>query len=234
MSTPDYLQSILGTSKSNPSFSVHRHSVSGDYHVYYGVELFEVVPCDHENPQFKLMIAHMHNIGVSLRKLHEVFGIDPRTMLKWSRALKSGSAEKLTQALAGRDIGRKLTRPIQEYVRIRFPRVYEDDKRGYSGKLRKEIEQVFNVKLSGETLRLLFNKLRAQEVGAACVENGAGNSEADPSDEEGDSRDQGEDDPLPPESAAPPDGDEAGEVKNQRSEQGEALKSVGEPLEALD
>ncbi len=103
----DYLQSILGTSKRNPVFSVHRHRVTGDYHVYYGLELFEAVPCDHENPQFKLMLAHLHNIGVPLMKLQEVFGVDPQTILNWSRALKSGSADKLSQALAGRSAQRK-------------------------------------------------------------------------------------------------------------------------------
>jgi len=99
MANFDYLQPILGNSKRNPVFSVHRHRMTGDYHVYYGLELFEAVPCDHENPQFKLMLAHLHSIGVTLMKLQEVFGTDPRTILNWSRALKSGSAEKLSQAL---------------------------------------------------------------------------------------------------------------------------------------
>ena len=99
MANFDYRQPILGTSKRNPVFSVHRHRMTGDYHVYYGLELFEAVPCDDENPQSKLMLAHVHNTGVTLMKLQEVFGIDPRTILNWSRALKSGSAEKLSQAL---------------------------------------------------------------------------------------------------------------------------------------
>jgi hypothetical protein len=233
MANFDYLQPILGTSKRNPVFSVHRHSVTGDYHVYYGLELFEAVPCDHENPQFKLMLAHLHNIGVTLMKLQEVFGIDPRTILNWSRALKSGSAEKLSQALAGRSGQRKLTRPVEEYVRIRFPYVYADDKRSYSRTIRAELARVFNVELSGETLRPLFAELRAHQEGAPGPENDSELCETQPCDlteaEETSDEQSDDDDPQPPDSGTPPDG-----RKPLKKEPEEALKSMGEPLEALE
>ena len=232
MANFDYMQPILGTSKRNPVFSVHRHRVTGDYHVYYGLELFEAVPCDHENPQFKLMLAHLHNIGITLLKLHEVFGVDPRTILNWSRALKSGSAERLSQALAGRSAQRKLTRPVEEYVRIRFPYVYADDKRSYSRTIRAELARVFNVELSGETLRPLFAELRAHQEGASGRENGTELCETqpcDPAQAEKTSGEQSDDDEQPPGSGAPPDGG-----KPQKKEPGEALKARGEPLEALE
>lgn len=170
MSTLNYLQPILGTSKRNTVFTVHKHNQTNAYHVYFGLELFEVVPCDHESPQFKLMLAHLHNVGVALQKLHDVFGVDARTILKWSLALKSGSAEKLSRALAGRSIQRKLTPPVEEYVRIRFPYVYADDKCCYSQVIREELKRIFNVELSGETLRLLFRELRTQANGSPTTE----------------------------------------------------------------
>ena len=231
MANFDYLQPILGTSKRNPVFSVHRHRVTGDYHVYYGLELFEAVPSDHENPQFKLMLAHLHNIGITLLKLHEVFGVDPRTILNWSRALKSGSAERLSQALAGRSAQRKLTRPVEEYVRIRFPYVYADDKRCYSRTIRAELKRVFNVELSGETLRLLFAELRAHQEGSCGPENDTELSETqpcNPAQAEETSDDQSDDEAQPLDSGTPPGGWKPLE------EQGEALKAMGEPLEALE
>ena len=231
----DYLQPILGTSKRNPVFSVHRHRETGDYHVYYGLELFEAVPCDHENPQFKLMLAHLHNIGVTLMKLHEVFGIDPRTILNWSRALKSGNAEKLSQALAGRSAQRKLTRPVEEYVRIRFPYVYADDKRSYSRKIRAELKRVFNVELSGETLRPLFAELRAHQEGASGPENESELCEThpcDPAQAEETSGEQSDDDEAPPADSGTPSG--GGRPLEEAGEPQEALKSMGEPLEALE
>ena len=244
----DYLQLILGTSKRNPVFSVHQHSVSGDYHVYFGLELFEVVPSDHEDMRFKLMLAHLHNVGVALFKLHEVFGVDPRTILNWSRALKSGDAERLTRALAGRALNRKLTPAIETYVRIRFACVYLDDKRSYSTKIRKEIESVFEVKLSGETLRPLFAELRAQYNPRPSLASNAEDLSSqcepeDPSDEPAQqesetSRDPNDQDPpptpSPPNFGTPPGcGDEPESTKQSKGEPEEALKSMGEPLEAF-
>jgi hypothetical protein len=64
----DYLQPILGTTTRNPSFSVSKHSQTGDYPVYFGVEFFEVVPSNQESTQLKLMLAHLNNVGVVLRQ----------------------------------------------------------------------------------------------------------------------------------------------------------------------
>ena len=113
MDESDYLQPILGTDRKNPVFSVYRHSQSRQYHVYYGLELFEVVPSDHEDTRFKLMVAHLRNVGAKLGVLQKAFGVDPRTIKKWSAALKSGDAQKLIQALAGRSAGRKLTPAVE-------------------------------------------------------------------------------------------------------------------------
>lgn len=62
----DYLQPILGTDKKNPVFSVYKHSETSQLHVYYGLELFEVVPDDHDDTRFKLMIAHLYNANVKI------------------------------------------------------------------------------------------------------------------------------------------------------------------------
>jgi hypothetical protein len=59
-------------------------------------------------------------VGVSLSDLHDAFGVDPRTTKKWAKGLKSGDAETLTRALAGRQAGRKLTPLVEHYVRLRF------------------------------------------------------------------------------------------------------------------
>ena len=76
---------------------------------YYGLELFAVAPSDREDTRFKLMVAHLSKVGVRLTALHEAFGVDPRTIKKWAAALKTGDAQKLIQALAGRGASRKLT-----------------------------------------------------------------------------------------------------------------------------
>ncbi len=157
-----FLQPILGTDKKNPVFSVFEHRESKRYHVYYGLELFEVVPCDHEDTRFKLMVAHLHNVGVKLTLLQKGFGVDPRTIKKWSAALKSGDGQKLSEALAGRGARRKLTRAVEHYVRVRFASIYREDRYTYSSKIREELKELLGVELSAETLRPLLGELRGQ------------------------------------------------------------------------
>ena len=157
-----YLQPILGTDKRNPVFSVSKHSQTGQFHVYYGLELFEVVPSDREDTRFKLMVAHLFNLGIKLTALHEAFGVDPRTIKKWGNALKSGDAQKLIKALAGRGGDRKLTSAVIHFVRRRFPAIYREDRYTYSSLIREELKELLQVTLSGEALRPLLGELKAQ------------------------------------------------------------------------
>ena len=179
-----YLQPILGTNKKNPVFSVSQHSQTKCYHVYYGMELFEVVPSNQEDTRFKLMVAHLANVGVSHSALHDAFGVDPRTINKWADALKSGDAETLTQALAGRQAGRKLTPVVEHYVRLRFPPIYRVNRRSYSSAIRSELVEFFGLEISSETLRPLLAELKAKNSNEA-QENDDHSDEDDPS-EDGD------------------------------------------------
>jgi hypothetical protein len=36
-------------------------------HVYYGLELLEVVSANRNDPSFKMLVGRLHNAGVSLR-----------------------------------------------------------------------------------------------------------------------------------------------------------------------
>ena len=155
------LQAILGTDKKNPMFAVYRDAEKSELHVYYGFELLEVVPDDKTSPRFKLMVAQLYNAGVKGVTLVEVFGVDPKFMRRWGRALKSGDPETLVKALQGRG-PRKLTPEIKAYIKRRFPVLYEENPRNYSSRLRQEILEIFGVQLSGEGLRLHFRELKAQ------------------------------------------------------------------------
>lgn len=159
------LQAILGTDKKNPMFAVYRDAEKGELHVYYGFELLEVVPDDKSSPRFKLMVAQLYNAGVKGITLVEVFRVDPKFMRRWGRALKSGDPETLVKALQGRG-PRKLTPEIKAYIKRRFPVLYEENPRNYSSRLRGEILEIFNVRLSGEGLRLHFRQLKAERQNA--------------------------------------------------------------------
>jgi hypothetical protein len=191
----NFLQSILGTGKSNPVFSVSQHTQTGQFHVYYGLELFEVVPSDREDTRFKLMVAHLSNVGVRLTALHEAFGVDPRTIKKWAGALKTGDAQKLIQALAGRGANRKLTPAVEHFVRQRFAAIYSEDRYTYSRRIRGELKDLLQVNLTGETLRPLLGelKVRFEEAQANVFAEDAAEDDAaedDDADDDGDDDDE--------------------------------------------
>lgn len=158
---PTILQPILGTS-SKTAFSVSLNKETGQYHVLYGLELFEVVPADHDDMRFKLMIVHLYHVGVTKKQLNDTFGIDKRTIKRWSNAIKSGKAEIITKVFAGRRAGRKLTPEVTEYIKMRFPSIYSEDKYTYSRKMRAELKRVMKVDVSSEAIRPLLKELKAQ------------------------------------------------------------------------
>jgi hypothetical protein len=178
--TTPLLQSILGTDKRNPVFSVSRQpGAEPKLHVYYGAELLEVVPEDQQHPAYKLLIGRLFNAGVKQVALQRSFGVDRKTMRRWGRALQSDDPERLVRVLAGRGGQRKLTPEIRAFVILRFPKLYSQSRTGYSQQLRTEIATVFGVRLSGECLRPLLKTLKAelrQEV-PAPGEARAGESE---------------------------------------------------------
>lgn len=160
MSREIRLQQILGTDKRNPSFTICRDAETGCLHVYYGGDVFEKVPDDRNDPQYKMMVARLYNAGVNAVKLKEAFGVDRKTMQSWSDALKSGDPEKLVRVLAGRQAHRKLTPEIRAFVRMRFSGIYRDNPSTYSKQMRAEIAEVYGEDLCSETLRPLLKELK--------------------------------------------------------------------------
>lgn len=156
-------QLILGTDKRNPLFMVYADEDQEQLHVYYGLELLEVVSADRNDPNFKMLVGRLHNAGISLRILQSTFQTDPKTIQRWGRALRSRDAQELIRLLAGRRAARKLTLEIEAYVRVRWADLSRSGTYGISGRLLAEIESVFQVKLSRETLRPLVGKLKRGE-----------------------------------------------------------------------
>ena len=156
-------QLILGTDKRNPLFLVYADEDQEQLHVYYGLELLEVVSADRNHPNFRMLVGRLHHAGLSLRTLQSTFQVDPKTIQRWGRALRSRDAQELIRLLAGRRAGRKLTLEIEAYVRVRWADLSRGGTYGISGRLRGEIESVFKVKLSRETLRPLVGKLKRGE-----------------------------------------------------------------------
>lgn len=182
------LQLVLGTDKRNPLVSVYEGDETQTLHVYYGLELMEVIPSERKHPSFKLLVARLYNAGVKVRVLSETFDVDRKTMKRWADALLEGDPEKLVAALSGRK--GKITAEIEGFARMRFTSVYREHPRDYSSRIRGEIREVFGVSLSGEALRPLFGELRTVISGKTSESEKEVACEGVPSDTSGESTDQ--------------------------------------------
>jgi hypothetical protein len=162
-------QLILGTDKRNPLFTVYVQEEEDEeqLHVYYGLELLEIVSADGNDPSFKMLVGRLHNAGVGLRVLQHTFEVDPKTIRRWGRALRSRDAQELIRVLEGRRASRKLSPEIQAYARARWPDMMKGGLYGIGKRLRKEIQSIFGVQLSQETLRPLLGELKREQSSAA-------------------------------------------------------------------
>lgn len=177
-SLPGALQLILPTDKTNPAFSIYLSKDERFLHVYYGLELLEVLPSDRAHPAYRLLVARLYNAGLRVQTLAEVFAIDPKTMRNWGRALLSSDPALLQHMLLGPEVARKRTCAIDTYVRQRWPALQREGIRNYREVLQQEIASLFGIKLSGETLRILMGEIKAGPCPAACSEIAEASAEA--------------------------------------------------------
>lgn len=169
-------QLILGTDKRNPLFTVYSQEENDheELHVYYGLELLEIVSADPKEPSFKMLVGRLYNAGVSLIVLQQTFQTAAKTIRRWGRALRSRNGEELVRVLEGHRASRKLTPEIKAYVRARWPDLVREGLYAIGKRLRAEIKAVFKVELSQETLRPLLAELKRKPGSAS----GAGKAEA--------------------------------------------------------
>lgn len=63
------LQLILPTDKRNPCFTLYQSEDGRFIHVYYGLELLEVIPGDQDHPAYKMLVARLYNADVKVSAL---------------------------------------------------------------------------------------------------------------------------------------------------------------------
>lgn len=145
-----HLQEIIGTdNKKNRFFSVCKHpDQPGKLWVYFGAVLLETIEDDRNHPTFKMLVE----------SLTRAFGVPYSTLRRWGQTVKSGDTEQLIRLFAGRTHPRKLTSEIKSFAKQRFIDIYPDNKYSYSHQIRNEIQDVFEVSISGETLRAPFKE----------------------------------------------------------------------------
>ena len=151
-------QLILPTDKRNPSFSVYATEDEQQLSVFYGLELFEVVPNDHGQMAFKMLLGRLCNARVQITKLEEVFAVDRKTIRLWAGAILSRDPERLVRVLLGRDVNQKRSLAIDEYVVRRHAELLGEGCLNYRVTLIREVECIFKVTFSGETIRKIIRE----------------------------------------------------------------------------
>ena len=154
------LQSIIGTDKKNPHFTVFKNRSEKTIDVYFGSALFSIVADTPHNPNLKYLIAQLFNAGVKKKSLTEHFGYSYNAMKRWSEAINTGDAEILINALSGQGAPKKLTEEVRSFIKHSFKNIYKTNKYTYSKEIREDIKDVFNIDISQEALRPLFNELK--------------------------------------------------------------------------
>ena len=157
-------QLILPTDKRNPCFSLYVSEDERFIHVFYGLELFEVVPDDHDHMAFKMMVGRLYNAGVKVTTLEDTFNLDRKTIGSWGRAMRSRDPEVLQQVLLGRGASQKRTPAIDRYVVRRRSELLDEGCPEYRATLIREIETIFEVRLSGETIRKIVGGMKGLEA----------------------------------------------------------------------
>lgn len=123
--------------------------------VFLGMALLEKVPHLREDPAFKMLLARLHNGGVSGQRLTDRFGVARSTLRRWGRALKSGSLDRIRDAFSGQGATRKVTPEIESYARDRFGDLHGQC-RDYNKTIQAEVERYFKTTVSRERLRWIF------------------------------------------------------------------------------
>ena len=153
-------QLILPTDKRNPCFTLYATEDQQSIRVFYGLELIEVVPDDPDQMAFKMLAGRLYNAGVLVAKLEEVFKADRKTIRAWGDAIVSRDPERLARVLLGRGVNQKRTSAIDKFVVRRWDELLAEGCPNYRATLIREIESIFEVRLSGETLRQIILELK--------------------------------------------------------------------------
>lgn len=146
------LQSILGFDNSHSPITLLRQKDTNVIHVYFGVCHLETIPDDSSHITFRAAVGRLYNARINRRVLSEIFGFDRRTIQRWGAALNHPDPEQTIKILSGQG-NRKLTPEIIEFAHTRFVTIYAENRYSYSKQIRKEIEDVYHISVSAESLR---------------------------------------------------------------------------------
>jgi hypothetical protein len=116
-----------------------------------------------------MLVGRLQNCGFCQSHLAEVFAIDPKSVRRYAKALQDGSPEAIQRISVTRAGKEKLTPEIGRFAIMRYHELRNTTK-DYRQVILMQVEKVFEVKVSGESLRLLWkDDEQAMTVSAAST-----------------------------------------------------------------
>jgi len=166
------LQPLLGLDKSSPLLEVLIDPKYPDEAlVHFGTRLLETVRLGRDSVEAKLLAGRLYNAGFKRKTLADEFPWDIKTIRAYGDALKSGSAEALSRALAGQGAPRKVDGDVNLFIRATYREVHAEMGCHSNAHIQKELKIKKDVSLSRESIRQIINDEAEKISTVRLVEN---------------------------------------------------------------
>ena len=126
---------------------------------------------DRAHPAYRMLVARLYNAGVKVAVLEEVFNLDHKTIRAWGLVLYSGDLDGLQRMHFGTP--GKINADIKAFIAQRWPELRTQRCRNHRDVLEKEIKAYFRVSLSGESLRVMMDRITSEKAGAGALTSAA-------------------------------------------------------------
>lgn len=158
------MQGQLGVNKKKPLIELVTSDDDNILYVYLGFIYYATVPNDPKSVQYRLLVGQLAFAGFSIVQLMRVFDLSRPTIYRYRDIVANCTDEaELFIQLRGHHCDKtKLTPEIEAFIKTRFQKIYQKNRRNYNQQLRDEVYNQFGVKLSPEAVRQVIAPLRQE------------------------------------------------------------------------
>ena len=126
------------------------------YQVNYGFYEFASFAKD-DKAALRVTVVQLLNMNVRITELWRCFGVSRNSIYEWMKLYREGGLEALVALKAG--AGVKVTDDIKDYIVSLHAEL--GGRRNYRKTIIEEVERLFGVRISRETIRMALNKRKA-------------------------------------------------------------------------
>lgn len=133
--------------------------IEGDYfHIIYGFHQFTSFHKD-DRLALRIVIVQLVSMGVSRRKLSRIFKVHRMSIKLWVETYAKEGMEGLIELKQGPEV--KVTVAVKDYIYALYKKL--EGKRGLRSIIIKEVEELYGIKISRETIRRVVVERKSME-----------------------------------------------------------------------